>query len=184
MKKEKELEQEHKREILRTRAAALAAPMTGKDREAAFDVIVFRICNEHYGIECGFMREVCEAGALTMIPCTPPWLAGIINLRGRIVAVLDLIKFFNLPDTGTETRKLAVVVGDHEFECGILVHELIGERAVFKDEIQDTEHRAAQDAPPRWLKNITADRLIILDYEKIRGDKSIVIDAEPGEDLM
>lgn len=182
MKKENELER--KQEILRARAAALAAPAAGKDREAAFDVIVFRICDEHYGIECGFMREVCEAGTLTMIPCTPPWLAGIINLRGRIVAVLDLIKFFNLPDTGTETRKLAVVVGDHEFECGILVHELIGQRTVFKDEIQETEHRTAQNTPPKWLKNITADRLIILDYEKIRSDKSIVIDTEPGEELI
>lgn len=182
MKKENELER--KQEILRARAAALAAPAAGKDREAAFDVIVFRICDEHYGIECGFMREVCEADILTMIPCTPPWLAGIINLRGRIVAVLDLIKFFNLSDTGTETRKLVVVVGDHEFECGILVHELIGQRTVFKDEIQETEHRTAQNTPPKWLKNITADRLIILDYEKIRSDKSIVIDTEPGEELI
>lgn len=184
MKKEKELEHERKQEILRARAAALAAPPTGKDREAAFDVIVFRICNEHYGIECGFMREVCEANTLTMIPCTPAWLAGIINLRGRIVAVLDLIKLFNLPDAGTETCKLAAVIGDHEFECGILIHELIGQRTVFKDEIQEADHRTAQEALPKWLKNITADRLIILDYEKIRNDKSIIIDAEPGEELM
>ncbi len=184
MKNENDQKLERKQEILRARAAALAAPAAGKDREAEFDVIVFRICNEHYGIECGFMREVCEAHSLTMIPCTPPWLTGIINLRGRIVAVLDLIKLFNLPDNGTETCKLAVVVGDHEFECGILVHELIGQRTVFKDEIQETDHRSAQEAPPRWLKNITSDRLIILDYEKIRSDKSIIINAEPGEELM
>ena len=184
MKTTNERRQDRNQEILRARAAALAAPMAGKDREAAFDVIVFRICNEHYGIECGFMREVCAAGALTMIPCTPPWLAGIINLRGRIVAVLDLINLFSIPAAETETRKLAVVVGDHEFECGILAHELIGQRTVFKDEIQETDHRSAQDAPPKWLKNIASDRLIILDYEKIRCDKSIIIDAGQGEELM
>ena len=174
-------EHERKQEILRTRASALAKPPVNQDREAAFDVIVFRICNEYYGIECNFMREVCAVNALTMIPCAPAWLAGIINLRGRIVAVLDLIKLFDLSSTEAETRKLAVVIGDHEFECGILAHELAGQRTVFKDEIQSTAHSTAQESPPRWLKNITADRLIILDYEKIRNDKSIIVDAEPGE---
>ncbi len=181
-----ENEQQHQRgqEILRARAAALAAVPANQNREAAFDVIVFRICNEHYGIECGFMREVCSVNALTMIPCTPAWLAGTINLRGRIVAVLDLIKLFNLPAAEAENRKLAAVIGDHEFECGVLMHELIGQRTVFKDEIQTTAHRAALETPPKWLKDITADRLIILDYEKIRSDKSIILDAEPGEELM
>jgi len=174
---------EHKRkqEILRARASVLAAPPVKQDREAAFDVVVFRICNEHYAIECGFMREVCAVSAVTAIPCTPVWLAGIINLRGKIVAVLDLIRLFNLPGSEAETCKLAVVIGDHEFECGILAHELVGQRTVFKDEIQTTTHRSAQEAPPKWLKDITADRLIILDYQKIRNDKSIIIDAEPGE---
>ncbi len=184
MKKEYE-QQERKQELLRARAAALSSAPVNQDREAAFDVIVFRICNERYGIESRFMKEVCAINALTMIPCTPAWLSGIINLRGRIVAVLNLIKLFNLPDTETETRKPAVVVvGDHEFECGILAHEIAGHRTVFKDEIQETAHRTALEAPPKWLKNITADRLIILDYAKIRSDKSIIVNAEPGEELM
>jgi purine-binding chemotaxis protein CheW len=184
MKREHERQQERKQEVLRARAALLAAPLANQDREAAFDVIVFRICNEHYGIESGFMREVCAANDLTMIPCAPAWLAGIINLRGRIIAVLDLARLFNLPDAKVETRKLAVIVGDHKFECGILAHELAGQRTVFKDEIQATAHRAALEAPPKWLKSITVDRLIILDYEKIRGDKSIIVNAEPDEELM
>ena len=184
MKREHDGQKERKQEILRVRAAALAAAPANQDRKAAFDVIVFRICHEHYGIECGFMREVCAVNALTMIPCTPPWLAGTINLRGRIVAVLDLIKLFNLPAAEAENRKLAAVIGDHEFECGILAHEIAGHRTVFKDEIQETAHRTALEAPPKWLKNITADRLIILDYAKIRSDKSIIVNAEPGEELM
>lgn len=181
MEKEHEQQDGRKQAILRARASALAASSVNQDREAAFDVIVFRICNEHYGIECNFMREVCAINALTVIPCTPPWLAGIINLRGRIVAILDLIKLFDLSGTEAETRKLAIVIGEHGFECGILAHELVGQRTVFKDEIQSTVHTAAQEAPPKWLKIITADRLIILDYEKIRNDKSIIVDAEPGE---
>jgi purine-binding chemotaxis protein CheW len=176
MKKEQQ-----KREILRARAAALAAPPANQEREAAFDVIVFRICHEHYAIESCFMREVCAFNALTAIPCTPAWLAGIINIRGRSVAIIDLVKMFGIRDPDAESRKLAAVVGNQEFEFGLLVHELIGQRIVFKDEIQTTVHRAAVDAPPKWMKDITADRLIILDYDKIRGDKSIIIDAEPGE---
>lgn len=181
---EKNQEQERKQEILRSRAAALAAPPDNQERKAAFDVIVFRIGQEHYAIECGFMREVCAVNALTMIPCTPSWLAGTINLRGRIVAILDLIKLFNLPVAEAESRKLAVVIGDTEFECGVLAHEVTGQRTIFQDEIQTTAHRSAQEALPKWLKEITADRLIILDYEKIRTDKSIIIDADPGEELV
>lgn len=178
-------QQERKQEILRARAAALAAAPVNQDREAAFDVIVFRICNEHYGIESRFLREVCVANALTIIPCTPNWLAGTINLRGRIVAVLNLIKLFNLSDTETGIRKPAVVVvGDHEFEFGILADEVAGQRTVFKHEIQSTTHRTALEAPPKWLKSITADQLIILDYAKIRSDKSIIVNAEPGEELI
>lgn len=174
----------HEQQILRERAKILAIPPESSNRKAVFDLILFRVGAEKYGIENIFVREACEVNSYASIPCTPPWIAGVMNRRGRIIALLNLVKLFSLPDASSENSAVAIVIGDKEFECAILADELLGQRILYRDEIQDTEHRAAQQAPPKWLKCITNDGLIVLDYEKISTDDSIIIEDTLSEEII
>src|SRR5579859_8008990 len=88
------------RRILEARARAAARPGAAPDDRARIEVIAFTLAGESFGAETCHVREVCQLKELTPVPCTPPFLAGVMNLRGQIVAVVDLRKFFDLPAHG------------------------------------------------------------------------------------
>ena len=163
--------------ILKTRARFLAqepkkAPMAG----AFLEIIEFRLASETYGIETMFVREIHPLKDFTPLPGVPPFVLGIANVRGQILSVVDLKKFFNLRDKGLGELNKVIVLRNSRMEFGILADAIIGTRSVPLDAIQ---------APPatitgigaEYLKGITGERVIILDAEKILNDeKNIVID--------
>ncbi|MDA8325786.1 MAG: chemotaxis protein CheW [Nitrospiraceae bacterium] len=86
-----------KKNILRKRALALAKEPEAPDSGEHIDVLEFLLARERYAVESSYVREVWPLKDLTPVPCTPPFVLGIIGVRGRILSVLDLKKFLNLP---------------------------------------------------------------------------------------
>ena len=59
-------------------------------RHERLEVLAFSLAGETYGVETCHVREVCQLKDLTAVPCTPPFVAGVMNLRGQILAIVDL----------------------------------------------------------------------------------------------
>jgi len=90
-----------KRAILKKRAQVLArAPKREDEAGECLEVVEFLLAYEQYGIESSYIREVYPLKDLTPLPCTPPFVLGIINVRGQILSVIDLKKIFDLPQKG------------------------------------------------------------------------------------
>ena len=66
------------------------------------------------GEECAIgilrVREILEYGVVTRVPGTPPWVRGVMNLRGRVVPVIDLGVKFGAPESPVTRRTCIVVV--------------------------------------------------------------------------
>ncbi|HHX51301.1 MAG TPA: chemotaxis protein CheW [Clostridia bacterium] len=60
-------------------------------------LVVFQLANETYGIEISAVHEIIRLQSVTRVPRTPDFVEGVINLRGKIVPVIDLHKRFRLP---------------------------------------------------------------------------------------
>ena len=74
---------EEKQKILRARAQALARePEAEEAARRTLEVVEFLLAYETYGIESSYVREVYPLKAFTPLPCTPPFVLGIINIRG------------------------------------------------------------------------------------------------------
>src|ERR1700726_1698325 len=102
-------------QILPARAHALARPPAHTPAaETMLDVLEFRLAQERYAIETRYVREVHPLKDLTPLPCTPPFVLGIVNVRGRIVPVFDLKKFFDLPDQGLTDLHRIILIEGHE----------------------------------------------------------------------
>ena len=87
--------------ILKARAKALAREQEPDQCEQdRLEVIEFVLADEKYAVESSFVREVYPFREFTPIPGAPPFVLGIINVRGHIVSVVDLKKFFGLPEKG------------------------------------------------------------------------------------
>src|ERR1700730_12689837 len=73
---------------LRARRLALVPPPALRGR--ALEVLVCRLGGEEYALELRLRHGVCRPAGLTLVPCTPPFVVGLLNLRGEILTVLDL----------------------------------------------------------------------------------------------
>jgi purine-binding chemotaxis protein CheW len=163
--------------VLKARAKALAREPEKRESGAVVEVVEFKLAGERYAIESAFLREVQPLKDLTPVPCTPPFVRGIVNLRGRILVVIDLKDFFDLPIQGLHDLHRVLIVQNADMELGILADAVVGNRSVPLSALQPalptlTGIRAA------YLKGVTADRLVVLDAEKILTDETIVVNEE------
>lgn len=169
---------EDKKQILRTRAQALAKEPVKEDPSAEyFEVIEFLLGHERYGIETRYIREVYPLRDLTPLPCTPPFVAGIVNLRGEIISLIDLKVFFELPEKELTDLNKVVVLQNSDVEFGILADEVSGVRRLPAAKVQQSLPTLT-DIRAEYLKGVTEDMLIILDAEKILSDKKIIVHEE------
>jgi purine-binding chemotaxis protein CheW len=103
-----------------SRRAAPAAP------EAVVQLIVFRLGDEDYGIRIEQVKEVTVTPEVVKMPKTPPFIKGIANLRGDIIAIVDLEERFQLRPSGRPvpdfSYTLAVEAAD--YTLGLMVREV------------------------------------------------------------
>ena len=166
--------------ILRERALALALePGAAQTQESGLEVIEFALAHEHYAIESSHVREVYPLENLTPLPCTPAFVLGIVNLRGEIVSVIDLRKFFDLPQTGLPDLNKVIVLESASMVFGILADVIHGVRRIPLDEIQPSLPTLT-GIREKYLKGITAQRTVVLDAAKLLADEDIVVQQQVG----
>jgi len=165
-------------EILRARARALAQePVQAGAAKALLEIVEFSLASETYGLESAFVREVYPLNDFTPIPGVPAFVLGIVNVRGQILSIIDLKKFFDLPDKGLGQLNKLIILRNEQMELGILADDILGARSI--------ELEALQAAPPTvsgigagYLRGVTAERVVILDAEKLLNDEQIVVHQE------
>jgi purine-binding chemotaxis protein CheW len=166
--------------VLRERAAALAHPGNSRPIVDSLELLEFRLAGERYAVETRFVSEVHPLRDLTPLPGTPAFVRGIVNLRGRIVPVYDLKKFFSLPEQGLTDLHRIVVVGGGDFEVGLLADVVVG--------VCELEREALSPALPTlsaiaagYLMGVSEERLVVLDLERILMDPRIVVNDGENE---
>ncbi|HEX8330543.1 MAG TPA: chemotaxis protein CheW [Hymenobacter sp.] len=89
-------------------------------------LIVFRLGDEDYGIRIEQVKEVTVTPEVARMPKTPPFIKGIANLRGDIIAILDLEERFRLRPVGRELpeRTYTVAVEAADYTLGLVVREV------------------------------------------------------------
>ncbi len=166
------------REVLCSRARALARPPEqAPEAEASLQLLEFRLAKERYALETRYVREVQPLTSLTPLPCTPPFVLGIANARGRIVPVLDMKKLFDLPETGLTDLRHLILVSGNDLELGLLADVIVGVRTLPVDSLQ-VSLPTLTGIRSDYLKGVTADRLVVLDMARLLADPKIIVHEE------
>src|SRR3990172_12755205 len=101
--------------ILTARAATLAQIPGQMDQGLTLkQYVTFKLGDERYGVDVSFVEEIQPLKDLTLIPCTPDFVVGAVNIRGSILPVVDVKKFFGIPEAGIAdfNKGLAIRVGE------------------------------------------------------------------------
>jgi purine-binding chemotaxis protein CheW len=84
-------------------------------------VVGFKVGRETYGIPIAVLHEIVRVPEITAVPDAPAYLEGVINLRGKIVSVVDLRKRFGKPATGLDRHSRILVVEHRGRLVGMIV---------------------------------------------------------------
>jgi purine-binding chemotaxis protein CheW len=164
--------------ILHDRALALArSPEAAPNAGTSLELLEFGLAEERYALEHRWVGEVCPLKDLTPLPRTPPFVRGIVNVRGRILPVFDLKRFFELPEKGLTDLHRIILVRDADLELGILADAIIGMRSVPADSLQSSLPTLT-GIRGDYLKGVTAERLVVLDLARILTDPKIIVHDE------
>lgn len=165
--------------ILRARALALARPPAGAAAAGTLELLEFRLGQDRYAVETRHVGAVVPLGELTVVPCTPPFILGVVNVRGRITAVVDLQRFFELPQRGLTDLHHIVMVRRADLELGLLADGIEGVRAHSPGALQPPPPGGGgAGGQPEFLMGVTADRLVVVDLERLLADPRLVVNDQ------
>ncbi len=150
----------------------------GHELEDIIQLVSFKIGNEEFGVDILKVQEINRMMEITTVPNAPTFVEGVVNLRGRIIPVIDL------------RTRLGMIKVEHSIKTRIIVVELVDKTVGFiVDEVNEVLRipRSITEPPPEMVAGIEAnyltavakleDRLLILlDLEKI-------LDSEEAEQL-
>ncbi len=106
---------------------------------SAIDIVEFVLGGERYALDIQLAREIVEMIPITPIPRAPPYISGVINLRGEITNIMNLNTLLGLPNQEIrENQKIIVLVPEAASgsNVGIIVDEVLGVLQVAESDIE------------------------------------------------
>lgn len=127
--------------------------------------LTFCLDNEEYGLEILKVREIIGLLPITTVPRTPEYIKGVVNLRGKVIPVIDLRLKFGMPEAERTEETCIIVVNLGQVEVGIIVDRV--------SEVRDIDGKDIDD-PPSFGTNV--DSSFILGMGKSAERVSILLD--------
>ncbi len=161
--------------VLRERALALARPpVEAAELAPALSLLVFSLAGERYGIETVHVVEAMPLRAVTPIPGVPALIRGVLNHRGRLLAVLDIRPLLNLPTgRGLGERSWVVAVEAAGTRIGIAAEAIEGTVEVAARQM--TPPATSPGGAPSVLRGVLGGMIGVLDLEALGRDPRILV---------
>ena len=169
---------QHKNKILKQRADLLKVRTKKEDlSDEIMEGVGFILADEKYAIDSNYVSEVILLKEFTPLPCTPEFILGIINVRGKIISVIDIKKFFNLPERGITNLNRVIIVKHQGVELGILTDEIVGSMQVYLNKLQ-SKITTITEVHDDFIIGVTEERLIVLDIKEFLLNEKLIVNEE------
>jgi purine-binding chemotaxis protein CheW len=132
--------------------------------------LTFMLGNENYGVDIRMIREIIGIMEITPLPDSDPSVRGVINLRGKIIPVVDLRVRFGL-ELVPFTERTCIIVVDLEKEGG--VRTLVG---VIVDAVSEVSQISSADIEPPPEMGVGSDPGVIQGMAKLKDRVVILLD--------
>jgi purine-binding chemotaxis protein CheW len=150
--------------------AVLAIPTKTKE-ERAGKYLAFHLGPEEFGIQVLKVREIMGIQEITAVPHTPLHTKGVINLRGKVIPVVDLRLKFGMPEV-TYTQRTCIIVTEVEGESGPM---MIGAVVDGVSEVLNLAVADIEDTPDFGGEVATTG---LLGMAKVKGKVKILLDID------
>jgi purine-binding chemotaxis protein CheW len=137
--------------------------------------LTFTVGKEDYGIEITHVTEIIGVQKITDVPDMPAYIKGVINLRGKVIPVIDVRLRFRMPEREYDDRTCTVVVSVNGTPIGLVV-DTVKEVVDIPENQIELPPEVAESSTQRYIKGlgkIGDDVKILLDVEKLVRNEDI-----------
>jgi purine-binding chemotaxis protein CheW len=131
--------------------------------------LTFVLSEEEYGVEILKVREIMGIMEITPVPQTPDYMKGVINLRGRVIPIVDLRLKFSMPEV-ERTKETCIIVAEvGTTQVGVIV-DSVSEVTDIKGEDIEEAPNFGQDIDTNFIMGLGKTKkkiVILLDIEKV-----------------
>jgi purine-binding chemotaxis protein CheW len=147
--------------------------------------LTFTVGKEDYGIEISHVTEIIGIQKITDVPDMPQYIKGVINLRGKVIPVMDVRLRFRMPEREYDDRTCTVVVSVNGAPVGLVV-DTVKEVIDIPENQIELPPEVAESSTQRYIKGlgkIGEDVKILLDIEKlVRHEDMAAMQSAAGYD--
>lgn len=169
--------------VERARALALQEEVVASDSGAA--ALTFRLGGSSYCLPAAAVREVQPLGLYARLPAVPPFVIGLVNVRGRLITALDLRPLLGIPAEAPTPGALLLMVQAPARNAGVAVDG--NEIGLMADSVVAVSRRSAELSPApsasaghgiAWVRGVDEDLCLHLDPELLFTDPALVVNTE------
>lgn len=171
------------------RATQLAVEIQQEDTGEQLELVIVQIGREQYGVEVNNVHDIRPLQVLTRVPRVPGWVAGVVNLRGRILSVLSLAAYLGLPpaEHDQDAPPLLMLVETPQMELALLVDDVLSVEPVPLARIQEATG-STMGIHAEYVRGLLVrdgqkmeeenDMLVILDLPALLADPGLIVHEE------
>lgn len=145
--------------------------VTATERRALQKFLTFVLDNEHYGVEVMKIREIIRMQKITPVPRMPEHVKGVLNLRGRVIPVVDLRLKFGLRAASGDTTCIVVVQvklsAMQSVQMGLIV-----------DGVEEVVSLSSTEIEPIPDFGFSIDATCLIGLAKVKGQVKTLLDIE------
>jgi len=135
-------------------------------------LVVFNLGEEEFGVDINEVNSIIKMTSITRIPNSQDFIEGVINLRGRIIVVIDLAKKIGLPSREKDKNTRIIVIETKETMIGMIVDHSREAIRISQDKIQPPPAIITNKIKSDYLEGVVVLKerlLILLDLAKVLG---------------
>jgi purine-binding chemotaxis protein CheW len=161
--------------ILTERARALAIQETSAATAQSEEILIFRLGDSGYSLPACAVREVQPFGAYTPLPATPPFVVGLVNVRGRLLAALDIRPLLDSPPAAPRPGAALLILAANGIEVGLLADVVIEVRHSDDDLAPVPSATAGRSAA--WVRGVDRQLNLRLDPAALLADPRLIVNG-------
>ena len=142
-------------------------------------IVIFTLNQQQYGVDIAKVFEIIRLTDITKIPNTPYFVEGVINLRGKIIPVIDLRKRLGMPETERDKATRIIVVDVEGITVGMIVDSVMEVFRLNDVEIEATPSMLNNDIDASFIQGIAIKEermIILLDLNRVlKGEEKEVL---------
>ena len=160
-----------------TETASSTANTTSKAKSAAGEYLTFVLGEEEYGLEILKVQEIRGYDAVTQIANTPDFIKGVVNLRGKIVPIVDLRIKFHLGKIEYNEFTVVIILNLHGRVVGIVVDGVSDVMALKDDQIREVPSLVTSIDTKYivGLATVEQQMLILVDIEQLMSSQEMAL---------